>query len=1180
MKQEHFFFRCCFLFFSIFLMSSSVFGQACSFNTGGDIFICNDVESFMLLGEGSDDVENIIWSMDSASQGVFDLMDPSNPMSPVSVLANPAPPGTYVFTLTATCDNGEVISGIIDVVISEPLTQAVITNNTNDPDASILTVCNMVSLSGGELADGEIGSWTTNANPNLITWSDLSNNTLDLEVVNRGYLNCISTTFSFQYTVKNGGCETTDEITITFRGEDPDISLSIRAGEAVCGSLITFEGSNLGCGSSINDFSLAYVGPNLGANTPVQVGDNRIFLERTEIDYQFYVSGEYTFTYTIQPSESCDGGTITRTFFICIAPNVEVPEDISILFCDGLPSSFVYEIPPINPNFMPEPWTISYPNNSSGYPIPEINNDVPNQVSVSNIDPNIPYLEIRQTVVTSICMDVNPDDPTDVVEYECSYTQYITLYNRLIIEIETENVDFFCGAALNFNPLDYVRVSADERVVKLIDAPNPEDITTFSSFPINEDLLDQGKYVFEISALRFDEFGQSCLAVETFCVNVCDPGIPTEPTVSEVCVGLEQDLVGSSPNDDCANINWEYISGPAFDFVNGTSQNDQIPTIIAYSTGDLCMEYSYSQSDDCYLAVEFCFPIVDCDGGPCDSICPTPEYRCDTDEFGFDGISLYLDGIRQASGATYQVCPESAKWFPESAAGTTVTFEVCPFGIECDTDDPCCWIFEDFPLPESCCDSEQPPVGFKCEPGDGFYLLIEGVDQASGATHHICPDIAWLPLSAAGTEVTFEVCEFGSTCGQNDDCCWTYTETVPELCCVGEQPSAGFVCKPDGYYLQLDGVEQASGATHHICPDIAWLPLNAEGRQITFEVCEFGSSCGENGNCCWTYTETIPACEEPCLVELSFRCNGTQACLFINGIPANEQTSHYDIDGGPLCVDPSLAGTSVSYRVTQRNNKSCVASSNFIVPDCKNECINELSMRCDENGACLYINGVPASMQTNNFRIDGDSKCLDASAAGKFVRYTVTQINDPDCRVTARFIVPSCESECTTELTLECVGDKRCLFINGTLASSQSNDYVIQGNKICLDEETRGNRAYYMVKMKEDPDCMVQYRFMIPDCREGEGQFRSTELDGGNSDLADITIYPNPILDKLYIDNPMPGKIDYQILNADGKVLLRGTLKDFGEDVLLLNQLSSGVYFIRLQEGHEGDVRIEKFFKQ
>ena len=74
--------------------------------------------------------------------------------------------------------------------------------------------------------------------------------------------------------------------------------------------------------------------------------------------------------------------------------------------------------------------------------------------------------------------------------------------------------------------------------------------------------------------------------------------------------------------------------------------------------------------------------------------------------------------------------------------------------------------------------------------------------------------------------------------------------------------------------------------------------------------------------------------------------------------------------------------------------------------------------------------------------------------------------------------------------------------------------------------------------------------------------------------LSNLTLYPNPVLDKLYLETSEQNW-NYQILNLQGQLILKGNY----EDNIEVSQLPSGIYFLQLSREDEM-YRAVKFVKE
>lgn len=78
-----------------------------------------------------------------------------------------------------------------------------------------------------------------------------------------------------------------------------------------------------------------------------------------------------------------------------------------------------------------------------------------------------------------------------------------------------------------------------------------------------------------------------------------------------------------------------------------------------------------------------------------------------------------------------------------------------------------------------------------------------------------------------------------------------------------------------------------------------------------------------------------------------------------------------------------------------------------------------------------------------------------------------------------------------------------------------------------------------------------------------------------NNSLQNISVYPNPVKDKLIVENPQKSKIE--ILNLEGVITKAIDLYD-GENIIEMQNLASGVYILRVIEDKE--IMTMKFIKQ
>lgn len=67
--------------------------------------------------------------------------------------------------------------------------------------------------------------------------------------------------------------------------------------------------------------------------------------------------------------------------------------------------------------------------------------------------------------------------------------------------------------------------------------------------------------------------------------------------------------------------------------------------------------------------------------------------------------------------------------------------------------------------------------------------------------------------------------------------------------------------------------------------------------------------------------------------------------------------------------------------------------------------------------------------------------------------------------------------------------------------------------------------------------------------------------------LSNISFYPNPIKDQLYIDN-LKEDVNYELISVNGALIKRGVLTS-GSKALSLNDINTGIYFLQLRTSEE-----------
>ena len=82
---------------------------------------------------------------------------------------------------------------------------------------------------------------------------------------------------------------------------------------------------------------------------------------------------------------------------------------------------------------------------------------------------------------------------------------------------------------------------------------------------------------------------------------------------------------------------------------------------------------------------------------------------------------------------------------------------------------------------------------------------------------------------------------------------------------------------------------------------------------------------------------------------------------------------------------------------------------------------------------------------------------------------------------------------------------------------------------------------------------------------EGIGQSFEIELVAANSlkSNTDVSLYPNPVNDKLVIENGSQDTYEYQILDLSGKQIVVGKLS-FGKQIISVSALKEAIYILKI----------------
>jgi len=113
-------------------------------------------------------------------------------------------------------------------------------------------------------------------------------------------------------------------------------------------------------------------------------------------------------------------------------------------------------------------------------------------------------------------------------------------------------------------------------------------------------------------------------------------------------------------------------------------------------------------------------------------------------------------------------------------------------------------------------------------------------------------------------------------------------------------------------------------------------------------------------------------------------------------------------------------------------------------------------------------------------------------------------------------------------------------------------DFHLQSGSPAIDQGNSGNFVPTI-------DFNGNQRDSHPDI--GAYEFFATGINSFDN-LANLNIYPNPVIDFLSISN-LNKQVDYQVFNLEGKLLRKGVVQN---NQINLSDLSSGIYFVRINQ--------------
>lgn len=401
----------------------------------------------------------------------------------------------------------------------------------------------------------------------------------------------------------------------------------------------------------------------------------------------------------------------------------------------------------------------------------------------------------------------------------------------------------------------------------------------------------------------------------TYVISTCDCDLlSVEESCEEICFSLDEHEF------DCVGVEIQYRQG------DGAVQNAYISS--NGEATELCIErvpntefwYRSKLDQDCDQSSPGMRNI--CPRGRFESCCATTDppdisLQCN-EELGL--ACLVVDGVWwHDMPATLDYCPP-VSCYTFDRAGETVEYTFCEFGedVDCESAEGCCWTYI-LTIPD--CEEHDPclegpsPI-WDCQ-DDGSACLI--YDQS---VFGIYGPACWNQAVGDPTPVEFYLLD-------DPACTYPFNNLTMPACegsPCGTPPSIDWECQEDGSACLI-----FDQSIYGIYGPACWDQAVGDPTPVTFYELA-------NTQCTYPFQNlTMPNCTvtpPPCQNELALSCYEGFPCLHINGVPAYQVADLYNIQGGQTCLDPQLAGGTVSFLVTQLDNPDCHAQSNFIIPNC------------------------------------------------------------------------------------------------------------------------------------------------------------------------------------------------------------------------------------------------------
>ena len=148
--------------------------------------------------------------------------------------------------------------------------------------------------------------------------------------------------------------------------------------------------------------------------------------------------------------------------------------------------------------------------------------------------------------------------------------------------------------------------------------------------------------------------------------------------------------------------------------------------------------------------------------------------------------------------------------------------------------------------------------------------------------------------------------------------------------------------------------------------------------------------------------------------------------------------------------------------------------------------------------------------------------------------------------------------------------DLSAIHILNDAAVAEDNGYLMTGGFSLMDTVFQTDVVWssWLIKLDE-------YGCLIPGCQE-----IPTSLEE-NRVLENILIYPNPASNQIYIYQSHDGKLNYDLLSSQGKVLRKFKISTASTNYILdINTLPIGHYFLRISDENSKEQLVKKIIVQ